>query len=122
MLHGKSTPWSRAPAAAPPGTLSSVESKHARLAATCGLHPKTVAKRRKRTGTADASMGLRSRRTAALAAAEEAMVVEFRRRALLPPDDADGSGSCPSLEGYPYRRTELLTRSGPNPGTRSKPY
>ena len=46
------------------------------LAAKYGLNPKTVAKWRKRTGTADAPMGPRSRRTAALTAAEEAMVVD----------------------------------------------
>lgn len=61
------------------------------LAAEYGLNPKTVAKWRKRTDTADAPMGPRSRRTVALTAAEEAMVVEFRRRTLLPLDDVFGS-------------------------------
>ena len=47
-----------------------------------------MAKWRRRTiPPADAPMGPRSRRTAALTAAEEAVVVEFRRRTLLPLDD-----------------------------------
>ena len=46
---------------------------------------------RQRADTADAPMGPRSRRMAALTAAEEAMVVEFRRRTLLPLDDVFGS-------------------------------
>ncbi len=85
-LHGsaRTTPRLRADLQA------SKESTRA-LAAKYGLNPKTVAKWRKRTDTADAPMGPRSRRTVALTAAEEAMVVEFRRRTLLPLDDVLGS-------------------------------
>ncbi len=60
------------------------------LAARYGLNPKTVAKWRGRTGTADAPMGPRRPRSTTLTEAEEAMVVEFRRRTLLPLDDVLG--------------------------------
>jgi transposase InsO family protein len=60
------------------------------LAARCGLNPKTVAKWRKRTMTADAPMGPSRARSTTLSEAEEAIVVEFRRRTLLPLDDVLG--------------------------------
>ena len=85
-LHGsaRATPRLRADLQA------SQESTRA-LAAKYGLNPKTVAKWRKRTFTADAPIGPRQRRSAALSVAEEAMVVELRRRTLLPLDDVLGS-------------------------------
>lgn len=55
-----------------------------------GLNPKTVAKWRKRTTTADAPMGPYMPRSSVLTPAEEAMVIEFRRRTLLPLDDVLG--------------------------------
>ncbi len=55
-----------------------------------GLNPKTVLKWRKRSITADAPMGPKTRSTT-LTEAEEAIVVEFRRRTLLPLDDAQRS-------------------------------
>ena len=61
------------------------------LAVKYGLNPKTVAKWRQRTTTADALIGPCRRRTAALTVTEEAMVVELRRRTLLPLDDVLGS-------------------------------
>jgi transposase InsO family protein len=60
------------------------------LAARHGLNPKTVAKWRGRAGTADAPMGPRRPRSTVLTEAEEAIVVEFRRRTLLPLDDVLG--------------------------------
>src|SRR5687768_18276923 len=60
------------------------------LAARYGLNPKTVAKWRRRTGTADAPMGPRRPRSSVLTEAEEVIVVEFRRRTLLPLDDVLG--------------------------------
>jgi transposase InsO family protein len=60
------------------------------LAARYGLNPKTVAKWRGRTGTADAPMGPARPRSTVLSEAEEAIVVEFRRRTLLPLDDVLG--------------------------------
>src|SRR3954467_6954922 len=60
------------------------------LAARYGLNPKTVAKWRERNNTADAPMGPRRPRSTVLTEAEEAAVVEFRRRTLLPLDDVLG--------------------------------
>jgi transposase InsO family protein len=60
------------------------------LAARYGLNPKTVAKWRKRRSTADARMGPARPRSTVLTEAEEAIVVEFRRRTLLPLDDVLG--------------------------------
>ena len=62
----------------------------ASLAARYGLNPKTVAKWRKRTTTADQPMGPTRPRSTALTEAEEAIVVAFRRRTLLPLDDVLG--------------------------------
>src|SRR3954468_17877601 len=61
-----------------------------RLAAHYGLNPKTVAKWRKRTSTADAPMGPSRPHSSVLTETEEAIVVEFRRRTLLPLDDVLG--------------------------------
>ena len=60
------------------------------LASHYGLNPKTVAKWRRRTTTADQSMGPAKPRSTVLTEAEEAIVVEFRRRTLLPLDDVLG--------------------------------
>ncbi len=54
-----------------------------------GLNPKTVLKWRKRDRTTDAAMGPKARSTT-LTEAEEAIIVEFRRRTLLPLDDVMG--------------------------------
>ena len=61
-----------------------------RLAARYGLNPKTVAKWRRRGSTADAAMGPSRPRSSVLSEAEEAIVVGFRRRTLLPLDDVLG--------------------------------
>jgi transposase InsO family protein len=60
------------------------------LAARYGLNPKTVAKWRRRTTTADRPMGPARPRSSVLTETEEAIVVEFRRRTLLPLDDVLG--------------------------------
>jgi hypothetical protein len=60
------------------------------LAARYGLNPKAVRKWRGRTGTADALMGPSQPRSTVLTEVEEAIVVEFRRRTLLPLDDVLG--------------------------------
>jgi transposase InsO family protein len=60
------------------------------LAARHGLNPKTVAKWRQRATTADQPMGPSRPRSTVLTEAEEAIVVEFRRRTLLPLDDVLG--------------------------------
>ena len=84
-LHGsaRTTPRVRAELQA------SQESTRA-LAARHGLNPKTVAKWRRRTSTADARMGPGRPRSSVLTEAEEAAVVEFRRRPLLPLDGVLG--------------------------------
>ena len=60
------------------------------LAARYKLNPKTVAKWRSRTTTADQPMGPSRPRSTVLSEVEEAIVVEFRRRTLLPLDDVLG--------------------------------
>jgi transposase-like protein len=84
-LHGsaRTTPRVRA-------ELQAAQASTRTLAAQFGLNPKTVAKWRKRTSTADAPMGPAKPRSTTLTEAEEAMVVEFRRRTLLPLDDILG--------------------------------
>src|SRR5437016_4223398 len=94
VLHGcaRTTPRVRAE------LQGSQESTRA-LARRYRLNPKTVAKWRVRTTTADALMGPRARRSRVLTAQEEAAVVELRRRALLPLDDLLGClrGRIPAL-------------------------
>ncbi len=60
------------------------------LAARYGLNPKTVAKWRGRATTTDRPMGPSRPSSTVLSEAEEAIVVEFRRRTLLPLDDVLG--------------------------------
>jgi transposase InsO family protein len=85
VLHGsaRTTPRVRAE------LQRSQESTRA-LAARYSLNPKTVAKWRGRTTTADAPMGPSDPRSTVLTPVEEAMIVEFRRRTLLPLDDVLG--------------------------------
>ena len=68
----------------------SVEREDQRIAERYGLSVTTVTKWRARTSTADAPMGPRSPRSTVLTFIEEAMIVEFRRRTLLPLDDVRG--------------------------------
>jgi transposase InsO family protein len=84
-LHGsaRTTPRVRA-------ELQASQETTRRLAARYGLNPKTVAKWRKRTATADRPMGPSRPRSTVLTETEEAIVVEFRRRTLLPLDDVLG--------------------------------
>ncbi len=84
-LHGsaRTTPRVRA-------ELQTAQETTRGLAARYGLNPKTVAKWRKRTTTADQQMGPSRPRSSVLTEAEEAIVVEFRRRTLLPLDDVLG--------------------------------
>ena len=67
-----------------------------------GLNPKTVAKWRRRQTTVDGPMGPKVRRSSVLRADEETLIVEFRRRTLLPLDD---------LLGNLRQRIPALTRS-----------
>src|SRR3712207_75662 len=85
LLHGsaRTTPRVRAELQAPQESTRALAARH-------GLNPKTVAKWRGRTGTADAPMGPARPRSTVLGEAEEAVVVEFRSRTLLPLDDVLG--------------------------------
>ncbi len=69
--------------------LQAAQASSRSLATQYGLNPKTVLKWRKRSTTLDAAMGPKARSTV-LSEAEEAIVVEFRRRTLLPLDDVLG--------------------------------
>src|SRR5688572_5396256 len=84
-LHGsaRTTPRVRA-------ELQRAQEATRRLAARYGLNPKTVAKWRRRTTTVDQRMGPARPRSTVPTEAEEAIVVEFRRRTLLPLDDVLG--------------------------------
>ena len=57
------------------------------LARRYGLNPKTIAKWRKRSKVHDLRTGPTDPRSAVLSAADEAIVVAFRRHTLLPLDD-----------------------------------
>ena len=78
LLHGsaRTTPRVRA-------ELQASQEATRVLAVRYGLNPKTVTKWRKRTTTADQPMGPTRPRSTTLTEAEEAIVVEFRRRTLL---------------------------------------
>ena len=105
-LHGsaRTTPRVRA-------ELQAAQEATRGLAARYGLNPKTVAEWRRRTSTADARMGPSRPRGSVLTEAEEAAVVEFRRRTLLPLDDVLGClrGTIPTLP--------LAQRPAPLPAT-----
>ena len=84
-LHGsaRTTPRVRA-------ELQASQEKTSILAQRYGLSRTTVTKWRERSTTHDAPMGPTVPRSTVLTPAEEAMVVEFRRRTLLPLDDVLG--------------------------------
>jgi transposase len=84
-LHGaaRTTPRIRA-------ELQAAKESTRALAARYGLNAKTVAKWRKRTTTTDRPMGPSTPKSTVLTEIEEAIVVEFRRRTLLPLDDVLG--------------------------------
>ena len=100
-LHGsaRTTPRVRAELQASKETTRALAARH-------GLNPKTVAKWRRRTTTVDAPMGPRRARSTVLTEVEEAVVVEFRRRTLLPLDDVLGH----LREGIPRLTRSALHR------------
>ena len=85
VLHGcaRTTPRIRA-------ELQASKESARSLARRYGLNPKTVAKWKSRPDTLDAPMGPRRPCSTVLTEAQEAIVVEFRRRTLLPLDDVLG--------------------------------
>ena len=84
-LHGsaRTTPRVRAELQASKETTGALAQRY-------GLSRTTVTKWRGRTTTADAPMGPIAPHSTVLSPEEEAMVVEFRRRTLLPLDDVLG--------------------------------
>ena len=85
VLHGcaRTTPRIRA-------ELQASKESSGALAASYGLNVKTVRKWRKRITTADAAMGPKAPKSTVLTPAEEAVVVAFRQKTLLPLDDVLG--------------------------------
>jgi hypothetical protein len=85
ILHGsvRTTPRVRA-------ELQASKEKTSILARRYGLSRTTVTKWRSRSGTADAPMGPRDPCSTVLTPVEEAMIVAFRQRTLLPLDDVMG--------------------------------
>lgn len=85
VLHGsaRTTPRIRA-------ELQASQESTRTLAARYGLNPKTVAKWRKRPTTTDGPMGPKVPRSTVLTSSEEAIVVAFRQKTLLPLDDVLG--------------------------------
>lgn len=85
ILHGsaRTTPRVRAELQASQDKVSVLAQRH-------GLSRTTVVKWRARTTTADAPMGPRTPKSTVLSPTEEAVIVEFRRRTMLPLDDVLG--------------------------------
>jgi transposase-like protein len=90
MPYGKRSSRRRPHDAASSSRVPRVEREQPGLAARYGLNAKTVAKWRKRTTTADAPMGPKKPKSTVLTPAEEAIVVAFRQKTLLPLDDVLG--------------------------------
>ena len=106
VLHGsaRTTPRIRA-------ELKAAKAPARLLASQYRLNLKTVLKWRSRTETADAPMGPKPKSTV-LTPAEEAVIVEFRRRTLLPLDDVLGClrNTIPNLSRSALHR--CLQRNG----------
>ena len=84
-LHGSARTTPRVRAA-----LQASKETSGALAKRCGLSRNTVTKWRARTTIEDAPMGPRSPHRTVLTVVEEAILLEFRRRTLLPLDDVLG--------------------------------
>jgi transposase InsO family protein len=82
VLHGSAATTHAVRAAIQRSTATIAE-----LSARYGLNPKTVANWRKRDFVTDAPMGPKEVRSTVLSPEEEAMIVAFRKHALLPLDD-----------------------------------
>ncbi len=119
-LHGsaRTTPRVRA-------ELQASQEKTSTLARRHGLSRTTVTKWRARTTTDDAPMGPSAPHSTVLSPVEEAMVVEFRRRTLLPLDDVLGClrDSIPKLTRSSLHRClerHGISRLPENPDKASK--
>jgi len=118
ILHGsaRTTPRVRA-------ELQASKETSGALAKRYGLSRNTVAKWRARTNTADAPMGPRAPASTVLTPVEEAMIVEFRRRTLLPLDDVLGClrDSIPKLTRSSLHRCLLRHGISRLPNTEDAP-
>jgi hypothetical protein len=102
MHYGPASPRQRHDDRGDPSNLQHSQASLGALARRYGINPKTVAKWKKRGWVADLPTGPREPKSTVLSIEEEAIVIAFRRHALLPLDD--------SL--YPLRSTiPHLTRS-----------
>lgn len=110
MRYGKCSSRQRPHDAVSSSRVPSVAREHPALAARYGLNPKTVAKWRKRTTTVDAPMGPKAPKRTVLTPAEEAIVVTFRQKTLLPLDDVLGCLRDPNLSRSALHR--CLQRHG----------
>ena len=85
VLHGSARTTPRLPA-----ELQASQESSRTLATRYSLNPKTVRKWRRRTTTADAPMGPKAPKSTVLTPAEEAIVVAFPQKTMLPLDDVPG--------------------------------
>ena len=110
VLHGsaRTTPRVRA-------ELQASQARSPSLAVLYGLNPKTVAKWRGRTVTTDAPMGPKAPKSTVLTPAEEAIIVEFRRRTLLPLDDVLGCSAGHHPQPQPKRPASLPCNATASP-------
>ena len=90
MPYGKRSSRQRPHDAMCSSRAPSVEREHPGPCRSLRVKLKTVAKWRKRTTTIDAPMGPRQPKSTVLTPAEEAIVVAFRQKTLLPLDDLLG--------------------------------
>src|SRR5665213_4508915 len=90
MHYGKRSSRQRPHDAAYSAELQASKEIGRALAARYGLNAKTVRKWRQRTTTADAPMGPSVPKSTVLTPAEEAIVVAFRQKTMLPLDDVLG--------------------------------
>ena len=106
VLHGSARTMPRIRA-----ELKAAQAPARLLASQYGLNVKTVLKWRNRAETADAPMGPKSKSTV-LTPSEEAVIVEFRRRTLLPLADVLGclKDTIPNLSRSALHR--CLRRNG----------
>ena len=122
VLHGsaRTTPAVRRLIQQSPESLQSLAARH-------GINPKTVAKWRSRTTTADAPMGPKAASTV-LTAAEQAIAVAFRQHTQLPLDDCLYAlqESIPHLSRSAlhrlFQRHGISRLPGPEPAEKKKKF
>ena len=90
MSYGKRSAWQRPHDAAYSSRAPSVERERPLACSTLRPEPQDCAEWRQRTTTADAPMGPKAPKSTVLTPAEEAIVVAFRQKRLLPLDDVLG--------------------------------